>query len=359
MAVARTQIPLVPDFEILINGAPLPMAAKAHVLEVKVDDDVSLAGMFMFTLVLTAADDPEAGWRWIDDEDLFAIGNAVEIQMGYRDDLETVIKAEITGLEPEFSSNRLPSMTVRGYDRRHRLLRGRKTRTFVQQKDSDIASQIASEAGLTGEVEDSQVVHDYVFQANQTDMEFLQQRARRIQYEVVVVDQKLHFHPVSNAASEILTLTLQDDLLEFYPRLSSVLQVSEVSVRGWNPADKQEIIGQAGSGDEVSTMGGQTSGADMVADTFGAAQGVISADPVLTQAEADQIAQGRFNQALLELINGEGVCLGRTDLKAGTIIQIDGLGDRFSGSYYVVAAVHHYDTAQGYYTHFTVRRNAL
>jgi phage protein D len=357
MAVARTQTPLVPDFDILINGSPLPMESKVYVMEVKVDDDVSLPGMF--TVVLTASDDQEEEMPWIDDEDLFAVGNPVEIKIGYRDDLEALISGEITGLEPEFSFDRLPSLTVRGYDLSHRLLRGRKTRTFIQQKDSDIAAQIAGDAGLNGQVEDSQVVHDYVFQANQTDMEFLQQRARRIQYEMVVVDKDLFFQPVSNADSEILTITLNDDLLEFYPRLSSVSQVSEVSVRGWNPADKQEIVGQAGPGDEVSTMGGQNSGAAIVADTFGTAAGIISDCPVMTQAEADQMAQARFNQALLEFINGEGICMGRTDLRSGKIINIDGIGSRFSGSYYVVSAVHHYTTTEGYFTNFTVRRNAL
>ena len=357
MAVARTKSPLVADFDIIINGSPLPMESKVHVLEVKVDDDVSLPGMF--TMVLTGSDDQEDEISWIDDEDLFAIGNPVEIKMGYRDDLESLISAEITGLEPEFTFDRLPSLTVRGYDLSHRLLRGRKTRTFIQQKDSDIASQIAGDAGLTAQVEDSQVVHDYIFQANQTDMEFLQDRARRIQYEVIVVDKDLFFQPVSNADGETLTITLSNDLLEFYPRMSSVSQVSEVSVRGWNPADKQEIVGQAGPGDEVSTMGGQTSGADMVADSFGTAAGILTGYPVMTQAEADQMAKARFNQALLELISGEGTCLGRTDIRSGKIINIEGGGTRFSGSYYVVSAVHHYTTTEGYFTIFTVRRNSL
>ena len=149
---------------------------------------------------------------------------------------------------------------MRGYDRSHRLHKGRKTRTFLQQKDSEIAEQIAGEVGLTGEVVDSKVTHDYVLQANQSDMDFLQERARRLQYEVVVEDKTLHFRPVGNAESELLTITLDDDLLEFSPRLSAMRQVSEVAVRGWDPKEKKEIVGQAKIGDEVSTMGGNTSG---------------------------------------------------------------------------------------------------
>ncbi len=357
MPVAKPKSPLVPDFEVVIDGTPLPLKAQARVVDLAVDDDAGIPSMF--TLELGGSDDQEEDTVWIDDQDLFAVGNTVEVKMGYVDDLETLIIGEITGLEPEFVFNRLPSLTVRGYDRRHRLHRGRKTRTFVQQKDSDIADQIASEAGLTGQAEDSQVTHDYVLQANQSDMEFLQERARRIQYEVVVEDKTLFFRPVANAESEIATLSMEDDLLEFYPYLSSVRQVSEVTVRGWDPKEKKEIVGQAKTGDEVSTMGGQDSGGALIEDAFGSAAGIIGDRPVMTQAEADQMAQARFNNVALALIQGHGVCWGRTDLRPGKVIEIEGVGTRFSGQYYVTAANHRYMPQRSYYTRFTVRRNAL
>ncbi|MDJ0594340.1 MAG: contractile injection system protein, VgrG/Pvc8 family [Pleurocapsa sp. MO_226.B13] len=357
MPVANRESPLIPNFEIIINNSLLPVEAKLHVMSLTVDQDVDLPGMF--TLELTSSSSQESETTWIDEEELFAIGNVVEVQLGYGNDLETLIIGEITGIEPEFAFYRLPSLTVRGYDRRHRLQRGRKTKTFVQQKDSDIASTIARETGLTAQVVDSQVVHDYVLQADQTDCEFLQERARRINYEVVVEDKTLFFRPVANDSSEILTLSLDDDLMEFYPRLSSMGQVSELTVRGWNPKQQQEIVGQAGVGDEVSRMGGQNSGAALVEQAFGTAVGRVSDRPILTQAEADQFAKARFNQLALTLITGEGVCWGRTDLQPGKVIKIEGLGRRFNGQYYVTATVHRYHAQSGYRTHFTVRRNSL
>lgn len=356
MPVANPDSPLVPDFNVIINGSPLPAEAMAYVAGVSVDESVELPSMF--TLEMTGSDTETQEVPWIDDQKLFAIGNVVEVKLGYADDLETLLIGEITALEPEFVFNRLPSLTVRGYDRRHRLQRGRKTRTFVQQKDSDIASQIASEAGLTAQAEDSGTTHDYVLQANQTDLNFLRERAGRIQYEVVVEDKKLFFRPVANAQGGVLTLAMDNDLLEFYPRLSSAGQVSEVTVRGWSPKDKKELVGQAKAGDEVSTMGGQESGAALVESAFGAAVELLSARPVATQAEADQLAKARLNHRVLELVCGEGSCWGRTDLRAGKVIKLDGVGQRFSGQYYVAAAVHHYSPQRGYQTHFTVRRNA-
>lgn len=347
---------LLSSFEILVNGTQLPVEVESHINVVMVDDNIDMPGMFLFEL--TDSDAREGETPLIDDLDLFSLGNVVEVKMGYADELETLIIGEITGLEPEFVLDGLPVLTIRGYDRSHHFLRGRKTRTFVEQKDSEIVEKIASEAGLTAEVEDSEVLHPYVVQANQTDMAFLQDRAKRIQYEVVIEDKTLFFRPVSNAESEVVTLEMNDDLTEFYPRLSSVQQVSEVSVRGWDPKEKKEIVGQAAIGDEVSTMDGQDSGSALTDAAFGAAIGAVTERPVMTQAEADQLAKAKFNNTVLSLIQGEGSCLGRTDLRSGKVIKIEGIGERFSGSYYITSVIHRYSPQDGYFSNFTVRRNA-
>lgn len=355
MPVADLNNPLVPGFDVVIDGRPIPAETEAHVVGLSVDDSVDVPSMF--ALELAGADDAGGELTWVDDP-AFAVGKAIEVKMGYGDDLETLIKGEITALEPEFVTHRLPLLTVRGYDRRHRLQRGRRTRTFVQQKDSDIVAQIAREAGLMSEVQDSAVTHDYVVQANQTDFDFLRQRAALIQYEVGIDDKKVIFRPAPFDKGEAMTLTMDDHLLEFYPRLSAANSVSEVTVRWWSPKDKKEFEGKSQVGDELSTMSGKESGPKMSKAAFGDAPGTMSLHPVMTQAEADQVAKARFNVAALALTSGEGACLGRTDLRAGKVIRIDGVGRRFSGNYYVVSALHRYDPQRGYLTHFNVRRNA-
>jgi len=355
MPIPNLSNPVIPEFGILVNGKALPDKTRPFINSILVDESIALPSMF--ALEIASSYELKTVNELIDDP-LFTVGNVVEIKFGYGNELETLIIGEITGLEPEFIANRLPALIVRGYDRRHRLQRGRKTRTFVQQKDSDIASKIASEAGLSVQAIDSQVVHDYVIQANQTDMEFLQERARRIQYEVVVYDKKLSFRPVQNTESEALTVNMDEHLLEFRPRLSAARQVTEVSVRGWNPKEKKEILSTAQAGSESSKMGGKQSGSTMAEQAFGSVLDAMSAQPLMTQAEADQMAKAALNKKSMSLIEGEGVCLGRTDLRAGKVIKIDGVGKRFGGQYYVTTAIHRYKARGGYRTQFQVRRNA-
>jgi phage protein D len=348
--------PLVPEIDVLINGSPVSAAVLRYVEEVMVDDSVELPSMFAFAV--TSSDAQEQASPWVDNEDLFSVGNVVEIKMSGGGKLASLIIGEITALEPEFVTSRIPLLKVRGYDRRHRLQRGRKTRTFLQKTDSDIATQVGGEAGLSVKATDSGTSLDYVLQANQTDWEFLCERARLIRYEVAVDDKTLLFRPAGNDQSEVLTLDMKNDLLEFCPRLSSSGQPTEVKVQSWSIKDKKAVLGDSKAGDEVSTMGGQSTGAAIAQAAFGDAIDVVTEQPVGAQAEADQIAKARFNELILELITGNGICRGRADIRAGKVIKIDGIGRRFGGPYYVTSAIHRYSPASGYLTEFMVRRNA-
>jgi phage protein D len=60
----------------------------------------------------------------------------------------------------------------------------------------------------------------------------------------------------------------------------------------------------------------------------------------------------------LTYVEGFGTCIGDPELRAGTLVEIEGLGKRFSGSYYVTSTEHSYKPSIGYRTAFSVRRNA-
>jgi phage protein D len=346
---------LTPEIRLRINGAELPSEAKADIISVTVLDDVNATGMFTFRL--KCWDGVEMRVKWIDD-DLFNEGNSVDIEMGYIDNMEMLFKGEITGLEPEFPKDEASTMTVRGYDRRHRLMGKHQTRTFLNMKDSDIAGQIAGDWSLnTGNIEDTQVTHEYVLQNNQTDFEFLQARARRIGYELVVSDRDLHFRPRQNEGSADVTLRREIELLDFNARLTAVGQVEEVFVQGWDPMEKQKVVAHSSVGDEPN-MGGSASGPSKVQQVFGNTGGTTVDQPVFNQTEADQLSRGSFGERALHYVEGRGVCIGNPRLRAGKLVEIEGLGKRFSGTYYITTTEHAFRPSSGYRTTFTVRRNA-
>lgn len=346
---------LAPEFSVKVNGSPLPNDALADMISLSVLEDVDAASMFSVTL--SGWDSVQMKAKWIDDP-LFREGNPVEIGFGYQDKTPALMTGEITGIEPEFLLAGAPTLTLRGHDRRHRLMRARRTRSFTNCKDSDIASRLASEAGLRPDVQDSKVSLPYVLQHNQTDLEFLMTRALRIGYEVVVQDRTLLFRPRKADESPVLTLHREVELLEFRPRLSTLGQVPEFEVRGWSAKDKKEIVGRASVGDESKLMDGSNSGPSAVRRAFDTGATARVTQPVQNQEEADQLATRGFVEMALRYVRAEGLCIGEPRLKAGTVVKIEGLGERFSGLYYITSTEHRFAKRKGYRTAFSARRNA-
>lgn len=344
----------IPDFSVKVNGANLPQEARADIRAVTVEED--LDALSMFTLELSNWDDEKLQVSW-SDSTLFAIGAEVEVWLGYVDDLHKVMVGEVTGLEPAFTADEPPTLTVRGYDHRHRLARGRRTRTFARIKDSAIAAQVAREAGLRAQATDTKVTLEYVVQSNQSDWEFLRQRAGRLGWEVYVRDKILYFQPPGLAARGSVRLALGEDVSEFTPRLSSLGQEGQVVVRSWDIKQKQAIVSAAGVGQEAAAMG-RASGPKAANRAWGKASTSIVDQPARSKAEADQMALGRYNELALAYVRGSVACAGRSQLQAGMVVDIDGAGRTFSGPYHVTSVTHRLSQDQGYRTSFTVERNA-
>lgn len=342
----------VPRWAILINNVPL-FNVEEELQSITVTEDLEAPSMFALTF--NTFDEISRKFTWVDDSRLNP-GSAIEIKMGYDNRLNSVIVGEITGLEPEFLSQGVATLTVRGHDRRHRLLRGTHTNTFIKLKDSQIAQQIASRNGLLAKVTDTQVVLEYVLQNNVSDLAFLQARAQRIGYEVWIEDKTLHFQPPQYRALAPTTLEFERDLLEFSPRLSVLNQVTQVEVRGWDWKAKQAIVSRSIDG-KIASMGGSQIGIRASKSAFGAADRQIVDQPVQSKAEADAMAQGQLEDSALHYITGEGSCVGNSNIRAGSVIEIKGVGKRFSGRYYVVAVTHILSDGK-YRTDFTVRRTA-
>jgi len=130
-----------------------------------------------FTLVFH---DPE---RDILERAQLAIGKRVKISTGglTAEAAAVLIDGEVTSIEVEYDTTGSRAI-VRGYDLSHHLTAGRKSKTFQGSTYSDIAREIAGGANLETDIEATREVHDHVIQANQSDLDFLMQLAREVDY---------------------------------------------------------------------------------------------------------------------------------------------------------------------------------
>ena len=155
-----------PKFKVLINGSELQPEMMVDLLSVTVSDYIE--GANAFSIKFNIWDPKEQKLKWLDDN-VFDEGNEIEIKMGYVDNLESMIVGEVVAIETNFTDSEASTANVQGYDRLHRFRRGKNTCSYKQVKDSQIAEKIAQNLKLQSQVDNSQIVHDYVFQNNQSD----------------------------------------------------------------------------------------------------------------------------------------------------------------------------------------------
>jgi uncharacterized protein involved in type VI secretion and phage assembly len=335
-------------FIVEINGSAVSTDFMMDVRNIEVEQSLHMPSMFSIHL-----DDPK--FTWVDNAALLKIGASVKISakdFGGFDRAESathvLIDGEITALEPDYPETSVTSLVVRGYDKSHRLHRGRKTRTFLDVTDSDLCSTIAGEVGLRATADATSVVHPYVLQDNQTNFEFLWERARNNGYVVYSAEGQLRFQKPRTGATAI-TLSYGESLREFRPRVSWAGQSSKVVVRGWDEKQQLVVTAEAAPTAWPNTTG--ISGAPAV--PFGEAASAHYSMSTTT-AHATAIANGLKSEVEEGKLQAEGTAFGTPTLAAGKTVTLQKLGSRFSGTYLVTHARHRLDSKGGYDTEFSI-----
>jgi phage protein D len=339
---------LISKFHIKIGGADVSPDFMRDLLEVTVENSLHMPDAV--TLILN---DPKL--KWIDDASL-SPGKTVEVSATAAEQgsqARPIFDGEIVELEPEFG-NSTHRLFVRGFDRLHRLSRGRRVRSFQNVTDSDIAERLAKEAGLQTDVEQTKQVHPYLFQSNQTNLEFLRQRASAVGYLLYVMGKKLCFKPVAQGRKAV-DLKWGGTLSEFRPRLTTIDQVSTITTRGWDPKSRKEIVSEVTSGDGGREIGEKKQGGQIAKEAFNIdAAFLASGEPVHEQQRADHLAKAFANRQAERFVEAEGACIGNPEIVAAASVKIESIGGRFSGTYFVTSATHTYDARQGFTTRFTI-----
>ncbi|BAY15487.1 Rhs element Vgr protein [Anabaenopsis circularis NIES-21] len=349
----------IPEPLLQIDGTPASADLLNDILQITVEESLHLPGMF--TLVIRNDYFPgltaEETWKH---QKLFAIGKKIKLgfissttqnvdfedaEQGY------VLEGEVTAIETEFTSGSQAPIVIRGYDISHRLHRGRYNRSFQNVTDSDVVNQVIKEAGITaGTVTSTSIVHDYVFQENQTNMEFLRERAARLGFELYVQDSKLNFR--QPAQDQSLSLKWLEDIHSFRVRVSSAEQVSSVEVRGWDYTTKKPIISTA-STEQVITSTDNGKGSSTSTKFSISPKMIVVDQPVFSAAESQKIAQALCNELGGEFVAADAKGEGNPEIRPGKVIKLTDMGS-YSGSYYVTETRHLFHERK-FVTEFSVR----
>lgn len=387
----------VPQFEIRIEGAGLPRDVLRDVSQVVYKD--TLKEIDGFELTINNWDAATRRFKYVGSESpadlqgssdqaqltrLFDPCNKqVEVRAGYLGDLRTLVRGTFTTLEPNFPSSGAPTLAVRGLNALHTLRRKQYSTTWGDKRDSEIAKNIGELTDpalgkkqkrfpmpivISDDAKSQEKAIPYIAQSNQYDIDFLFVRAKRLGYVVCIREgdpkakdpdrrkTHLYFGPsdgrTPGARESIYRLRWGASLIEFKPTLTTANQVKSVTVKGWDRAKKKEISEKVTLDDKELAVNKDLHELLSKCDPR---EEVVVEKPVHSKEEARKVAIGILKDRHKEMVKASASCVGLATLCAGCKVEIEGLGARFSGTYYITSTTHTLGDS-GYVTRFEARR---
>lgn len=339
-----------PDFSVKIAGLTLSADVRSAVRSITYDNNIDAADMF--TIQLNNAD------LNLTDSALFDVGKTAEIHLGYAGDLQPMMLGEIATVSPSFPEGGAPSLTITGYDKsQHMRHNSPPHKTFTYLNDSLIVAQIAAENGLVPVVDPSPTIRKKINQLG-SDWALLQELADRNHFQLFVHWDKLFFR-APRPQPQMVVLEWGKNLNSFSPRLSTAGQVGIQEIRCYDHELAQTIVAVLPAialDSDLETIL-ERLGNGFVDQLAGFGRNVIREVQVSDYFDALNLAKSILQQLLEGLFEASGTCIGMTELRAGELIDVQGVGKRFSGKYRLSRVTHTIDES-GYRTNFEVTQKS-
>jgi phage protein D len=333
-----------PVFDVRVSGLTMAADVASQVISLQYDNNLDLADMF--TVVLNNDQ------NHFTDSALFDLGKTVEIHIGYGSELTPMMLGEITSIEPSFPENGPPTLRIAGYDRSHRLRNSQADRQWQYVPDSVIAAQIAAESLLIPIVDPSPIFHRKKITQSGADMAFLKDRAKANFFEVYVHWDKLYFQ-FPRPQTQAVVLEWGKNLSSYSPRLSTSGLAGLQTIRGYNEELAQTIVAFAMAMDLDIDNLVEKLGSSAMELLLSLGRNVVRNEPIESPIDAAVLAKSILQDILEGLYEGSGTCVGIPQLRAGEMVEIRGVGKRFSGFYKLRKVTHTIDD-NGYRVAFEV-----
>lgn len=335
--------------KITLGGSALDPAIADRILEVRVETTVGLPDVC--TIRFAEADPAGTDNLKVIDSTTLALGAplVVKLAKAVGGQPAEVFNGEVTTLEAELGSSAagepVLELTLTGHDRSHRMHRTTTTRTFRQMTVADVARKMAGQHGLKvgtlATLKGSPAEERH--QVGETDWEYLSRLVSSHGGELDVAGGALHIVDPAESKRAVAELVYGETLQRFRPRVSSLGQVADVTVSGWDRKKK-----------EMATATGKPKAATTVQN--GKVDSEVSGTKVVLVSTDDEV-KGRAAAAAVRLgherVQGTAVAQGDPTLLAGEYADFAGVGTRFGGTHRIVSAVHVYG-ARGYLTQLTL-----
>lgn len=327
------------SFSIIVNGETL--SEVYQVKNIAIEKEVNRIPFAQIVLF-----DGEAATQdfELSNETILIPGNEIEIKAGYHNDVETVFKGLI--IKHSIKIRQTASvLVIECRDKAVKATIGRKSSYYYESTDSAIIEEIAGKNNLDTEIETTDYEHKELVQYQASDWDFIMTRAQANGKVCFVEDGKLIIEKPEVSKASVLTVSFGNNLLAFDAEMDARNQFNKITSYGWNASDQD--IDEAEAKDPKLNLNGNISSSEL-ADIFGIENLELKHGGNYNSKVLQDWSDSKAFFQQLSKTRGRIKFQGTPEVKPGSIITLEGVGDRFNGNVFISAVRH--EIADGNWT---------
>ena len=274
----------------------------------------------------------------ISNEDTFKPGKEIVIKAGYEGNNDTIFEGIVIRHGIKINGENFSRLVVECRDKSIAMTVARSNVNYVDSKDSDIISKlIGNHSGLSADVEATETKYKELVQYYTSDWDFMLSRAEANGLLVTVDAAKVVVKSPQTSETEVLEVTYGDDLIEFSADVDARWQLSEVKSASWDPSTQKLVEEQVKP--QTLNSQGDLSTSDL-SSVLKIKSFPLQTPCPIEKAGLNAWATGQQIKSGLSRIRGRMKFQGSAKPKAGCLIKVSGVGNRFNGNVYVSGVKH-------------------
>lgn len=317
--------------KVLINGTEL--SRTINILSIVVEKEIN---RIPSARLVIADGDPATQDFSVSNQSLFIPGNEIVITAGYHFEEETIFKGIIIKQNLKIRTDN-SQLIVECRDVSVKMTIGRKSKYFIDKKDSEILEEIISANAIDNQIESTSVTHKEMIQYNVTDWDFCILRAQLNGKVCFASDGKLVVKSPGYDSDEVETVSYGATLLDFDAEIDARSQLPGVTGYSWDYAE-QAMVETEASVPSVNQSGNLES--DELASALQTGNIVLRSGGSKQNSEVQQWVDAKALFSRLAKVRGRVKFQGIHAVKPDTVIKLEGVGDRFNGKVYVTGVRH-------------------
>ncbi len=320
-------------FTITINGSP--MKDYYPVVSINITHEInkmSVAEVVLVDGTVESSDFP------ISESDDLIPGSTIEISAGYGTDAQQSIFSGIVvkhaiRIDPDKAYN----LVVTCKHKAVTMSFNRKEAQFSKKLDSDLISSIASAYGLSATVDATSVTNEAIFQKQATDWDFISARADFNGYVISFDGDNMIIGKPKLDGDAVLRIAFGESIISFNAELNAERQPTALQVSSWD-IKNQTLLNASASEPTLNAQGNIA--AKALSGKLSQTQLNLTSNTPLLKDDLKSWADSNLLKLRMSAIKGKVSFIGNASAKTNSIIELEGVGDRFNGSAYVSGVTH-------------------